>query len=53
MKIFLKIFETNKEEPYKLELSGNWALETMILKLSEKYFGNKCKEKMEDLLKGV
>lgn len=52
MKIFLKIFEDKTStEPLKMEITGNWALETMISKLCEKYYGQKVKEKIEDILK--
>lgn len=55
MKIILKIFTPNKKEyghePERMEFNGNYAIETMIIKISEKYFGVKVSRKIEDMLK--
>ena len=57
MKIKLSIFNPNRKEkgcePETFYYSGNWALETMIIKTSEKYFGEKISKQIESILKGV
>ena len=42
---------THYEEPEKHIFNGNYALEMMLIKISEKYFGSKVSAKIEDLLK--
>ena len=51
MRIFCKIFERGDSEPYKLDISGKFAIETLLIKLVEKYFGTEIKNKFEDLIK--
>ena len=55
MKIKLSIFTPNKKdkgyEPDKFEFTGNYAVETMLIKVSEKFFGSKVSVAIEDLLK--
>lgn len=54
MKIHLTIFTPNKKQigysPEKFIYNGNYALETMIIKITEKYFGLTIARKIEDLL---
>jgi hypothetical protein len=55
MKIQVTIFSPNKKgmrnEPEKFEYNGNYAIETMIIKTAEKYFGKKISDKIEYLLR--
>jgi hypothetical protein len=55
MRIQVSIFSPhNKQhgaEPEKLTFIGNYAIEQLLIKISEKYFGSKVSEKIENLLK--
>ena len=55
MKIKVTIFTPNKKqygaEPEIFNFSGNYAFETMLIKMSEKYFGTEISRKIESLLK--
>lgn len=58
MKIKLTIFNPAKKrngkhgvEPDIYEYKGNYALETMIIKIIEEYFGPKISDSVEALLK--
>lgn len=55
MKIKLLIFTPNKKEhgyePERFNFEGNYAIETMLIKISEKFFGCKISKAIEDLLK--
>jgi hypothetical protein len=51
MKIFVKIFEGKEKEPYRIEATGNFALETVLIKLMEKFFGVEGKRKIEEWIK--
>ena len=56
MKIKIVIFDEsrqNKGEPEIMTYKGMFALETMIIKLTEKYIGNDISRKFESLLKRV
>jgi hypothetical protein len=56
MKLKLTIFSPHTKngkmnEPEQFEFNGNYAIETMLIKISEKYFGLKVSRAIEDLLK--
>lgn len=56
MKLKLTIFSPHTKngklnEPEKFEFNGNYAIETLLIKISEKYFGIKVSRAIEDLLK--
>lgn len=49
--IFPPLIKNKFVEPEKFEFKGNYAIETLLIKISEKYFGVKISRKIEDLLK--
>jgi hypothetical protein len=55
MKIKVTIFNPAKKhfgtQPEQLEFTGNYAIETMLIKIAEKFFGSKVSEQIEELLK--
>ena len=51
MKIHLTIFTPKNGSPEKVEYTGNYAVETMLIKTTEKYFGKRISEKLENILK--
>jgi hypothetical protein len=51
MHIFLTIIGETRE-PLKLEFHGNYAVEIMIFKVSERYFGVLISEKIRMLIQG-
>lgn len=55
MRIEVKFFTPNKKEfgrePERMIFIGNYAIETMIIKIAEKYFGKGISDKIEMLLK--
>ena len=51
--MIIKIVITHDNEVRKFEFSGNYALETMFIKLAEKYFGVDMALKIEELFKIV
>ena len=55
IKIKLTIFNPQKKnhysEPDVMEFNGNYAIEIMLIKVSEKFFGCKVSRIIEDLLK--
>ena len=55
MKIKVTFFTPNKKErgyePEEFIYSGNYAIETMLIKTAEKFFGTEVSKKIESLLK--
>lgn len=55
MKIKLIIFNPHKKigytEPDTMEFNGNYAIEFLLIKVSEKFFGSKVSVQIEELLK--
>lgn len=55
MKIKAIFFEHSQKhgtkEPFTMEFSGNYAIETLLIKVSERFFGSDIAEKIEKLLK--
>jgi hypothetical protein len=51
MHIYLKIVGETKE-PLKLEFHGNYAIEIMIFKVSERYFGVLISDKIKTIIQG-
>jgi hypothetical protein len=51
MHIFLTIIGETKE-PLKLEFHGNYAIEIMLFKVSERYFGVTISEKIKTIIQG-
>jgi hypothetical protein len=49
--IYLKIIGETKE-PMKQEFHGNYALETLFIRVSEHYFGKEVSIKIEAILTG-
>jgi hypothetical protein len=48
---FLKPIRDNKTHaPEKMTFKGNYAIETMLIKVAEKYFGTAISRKIEDML---
>jgi len=55
MKIKLIIFnprnKNNYVEPDTMDFNGNYAIEFLLIKVSEKFFGSKVSAQIEELLK--
>lgn len=51
MHIYLKIIGETKE-PMKQEFHGNFAIETMVIRITEHYFGKDVSIKIERILTG-
>lgn len=55
MRIEVKLFHPNKKEfgfkPESIIFSGNYAFETMLIKLSEKYISPEVSRQIESILK--
>jgi len=50
--IFFRPFKKNEyPEHEKIEFNGNYAIETMLIKISEQFFGLKISRQIEELLK--
>jgi hypothetical protein len=50
--IFFKPYiKHGSNEPEKMEFKGNYAVETLLIKISEHYFGVKVSQEIEKLLK--
>jgi len=55
MRIEIKFFNPNKKQhgnaPERFLYAGNYAVETMLIRISEIYFGKKVSDSIEALLK--
>jgi hypothetical protein len=51
MHVFLKIVGEAKE-PVKLEYHGNYSIEIMIFKVTERYYGKEVGEKIRMIIQG-
>lgn len=49
--IFKPLLKGQYNDPDKMDFIGNYAIETMLIKVSEKFFGAKVSRGIEDLLK--
>ena len=51
MRIFLTIYSNNQKVPEKMDFKGSFAVETLLIKVTERYFGTGIALRLEDMLK--